>query len=192
MIFYEKFVNSRPKWLTFRRRWWLYFKCLLTCSVTCSYDDGKYFALEQVKPVDKASLWWDPVKPEQMSLFESTLTLSEPFFNEIVASPIPLRMETLKALRKSPMAIDLYCWLTYRNFYSKRSSRIPWEALQNQFGAGYPMTAQGKRDFKKKFLEALSKLSVVYPEAKKLQVETEALIYVPGRPDVLPIVPIES
>jgi hypothetical protein len=71
-------------------------------------------------------------------------------------------------------------------------AHIPWEALQAQFGAGYPETAQGKRDFKKNFLLSLKKVSVAYPEAQKLQAETDVLVYVPGYPDVAPPVPEET
>jgi hypothetical protein len=162
---------------------------LLACSVTCTYDDGGHFALKHVVPVEDASLWWEPKNPEQESLWKSTLTLSEKFFEEIVNSPVPLRMSTLEALRGSSMALDVYCWLTYRNFYAKMPSRIPWEAMQMQFGAGYPMDARGKRNFKQNIMLALKKVGFVYPEALKLQVETDYLLYVPGYPDVSPLVP---
>ena len=45
-------------------------------------------------------------------------------------------LRVLKALR-SPMAIDLYCWLTYRNSYLRKPCRIPWAALAAQLGADY-------------------------------------------------------
>ena len=50
--------------------------------------------------------------------------------------------------------------------YLAKPTSIPWVALQAQFGSGYPMTAQGKRNFKKHFLLQLKKVSVVYPKAK--------------------------
>jgi hypothetical protein len=165
---------------------------LLACSVTCTYDNGVNFALKHITPVENAVLWWDPKDPEQKSLWESTLTLSERFFEEVTASPVPVNMRTLEALRGSSMNLDIYCWLTYRNFYAKRPSRIPWETLQAQFGAGYPETALGKRHFKSKFLEALKKVGIAYPEAQRLQAETDVLVYVPGYPDVAPLVPKES
>jgi hypothetical protein len=90
------------------------------------------------------------------------------------------------------MALDFYCWLTYKNFYSRRPSRIPWEALQVQFGAGYPETALGKRHFKSKFLGAHKKVGGVYPEALKLKAEANYLLYVPGYPDVSPLTPKET
>jgi hypothetical protein len=61
-----------------------------------------------------------------------------------------------------------------------------------QFGAGYPETPQGKRDFKKKFLLALKKVGSAYSEAQKLQAEEDVLIYVPGFPDVAPVVTKET
>jgi hypothetical protein len=164
-------------------------KRLLSSAITCTYDNGKNFSVKHVTPVESATLWWDPVNPEQISLWNSTLTLNPTFFSEITANPVPLRMKTVEAIRNSSMALDIYCWLTYRNFYAKRSSRIPWEALQAQFGAGYPETSQGKRDFKKKFLLALRKVANAYSEAERLRAEEDALISVPGYPDVSPLAP---
>jgi hypothetical protein len=164
-------------------------KRLLSSAITCTYDNGKRFAIQHVTPFESASLWWDPQDPEQISLWESILNLSPGFFAEITSAPVPLRMSTLGMLRGSSQSLDLYLWLTYRNFYARRESRIPWEALQRQFGAGYPETAQGKRNFKKKFLLALQSVGEVYPEAQKLRVEQDVLVYVPGYPDVAPITP---
>jgi hypothetical protein len=115
---------------------------------------------------DNYSLWWEPKNPEQKALFNSTVTLTEPFFKEIISSPVPIDMRALKALKQSPMALDIYVWLTYRMSYLSKSTQIPWQALQAQFGAGYPMTARGTRNFKAKFITQLKKVLVVYPEAK--------------------------
>ena len=93
-------------------------------------------------------------------------------------------MEALKALRKSPMALDIYMWLTYKNSYAKSPVVISWQSLQAQFGAGYPMTTRGKLDFKGKFKDALKKVSIAYPEARKLKVELGGLKFMPGLPHV--------
>jgi hypothetical protein len=164
---------------------------LFTTTVSCAYSDEEREARIQMLLVDKYNLWWHPKNPDQQSIWQSTITLSDNFFQKITTSPIPVRMKTLEALKGSSMALDIYCWLTYRNFYAQRPIRILWETLQAQFGSGYPETAQGKRDFKKKFLLALKKVGIAYPEAQKLRAETDALIYVPGYPDVSPIVPSE-
>ncbi len=137
-------------------------KKLFSASVSCTYDDGERWAIKNVQPISQADLWWNPKIPHQATLFESTLILGEEFFNEIINYPIPIDMGALKALKKSPMALDIYCWLTYRMSYLKSSTLIPWEALQAQFGADYERT----RDFKRYFLNQLRGVSVVYPEAK--------------------------
>eukprot|EP00826_Nyctotherus_ovalis_P026108 TRINITY_DN20384_c0_g1_i1.p1 TRINITY_DN20384_c0_g1~~TRINITY_DN20384_c0_g1_i1.p1 ORF type:complete len:108 (-),score=13.74 TRINITY_DN20384_c0_g1_i1:44-340(-) len=60
---------------------------------------------------------------------------------------------------------DLYWWVTYRNFRSNnKRSRIPWEYLQLQFGAGYPKTTKGLNNFKINFKKSLEKVAVIYPE----------------------------
>ena len=139
---------------------------LFGCSISCSYTADHAFELENVNIAERASLWWTPQKPEQAALWESTVTLSDRFFREITENPIPIDFRALKALKRSPMALDVYLWITYRMSYVSRPTAIPWTALQLQFGADYPATAQGRRDFKKSFVKALSKVAVVYPEAR--------------------------
>jgi hypothetical protein len=133
---------------------------------------------------EEYDLWWNPKTPEQIGLWQSTVTLSEKFFKEITTSPIIFYIAALKALRKSPLALDIYMWLTYKNSYAKKPVIISWESLQLQFGAGYPETAQGKSDFKRKFKYALKKIGVVYPETRKLSIEATGLKFVPGLPHV--------
>ena len=141
-------------------------KRLFAASVTATYDDGDSWALQNVTPVDTANLWWSPAKPDQKSLWQSTVTLGEKFYTEITEHPIPVDMRALQALRNSPLALDMYCWLTYRMSYLKKGTVIPWVALQAQFGSGYAITPQGTSEFKRSFLTQLHKVSAVYPEAK--------------------------
>ena len=120
-------------------------------------------------------LWWDAKDPEQIGLWQSTVTLSESFFNEVVSHPIPVDMRALKALKKSPLALDTYCWLTYRASYTKRSSVIPWSALALQFGSDYAEL----RFFKRAFLEELRKVVTVYGGAQ-VEATDEGLLVKPS------------
>lgn len=138
-------------------------KRLFAATISCSYDDGRYCAIRNIQPVSRATLWWDPKTPTQASLFQSTITLGEEFFNEAITNPIPISMRALKALKRSPMALDIYCWLTYRVSYLRKRASIPWAALQTQFGADYSLDPQGLRNFKKAFLRELRKVNLVYP-----------------------------
>lgn len=155
-------------------------KRLFSTTISCTYSDKDRDAGINMLLVDKYDLWWHPKDPEQSGLWESSLTLSETFFKEVTTSPVVFYMEALKALRKSPMALDIYMWLTYKNSYAKKPVVISWESLQAQFGAGYPATPQGKQDFKRKFKEALKKVGVAYPEARKLKAEVDGLKFIPG------------
>jgi hypothetical protein len=141
-------------------------KRLFSCAISCTYDDGEHWAIKNITPVSSADLWWNPKKPDQLTLFESTITLSDDFFKEIIASPVPIDMRVLKILKRSPLAIDMYCWLTYRLSYLKKETIIPWFSLQFQFGSDYAVDSQGVRNFKKAFLRELKKIYVLYPEAK--------------------------
>lgn len=152
---------------------------LFASSVTLTYDDGKTWALESVKPVDSARLWWSPKDPAQAALWKSTITLGERFYDEITNAPVPIDMRALKALKKSPMALDVYLWLTYRMFYLRKSTTIPWPALMGQFGAGYAEPWH----FKAAFMRELKKVQLVYPEAK-LEDGQRGLILLPSRPHV--------
>lgn len=139
---------------------------LFCSSISCRYQDetrrrGKGFNI-----ASDYDLWWDPKDPKQMPLWESTVTLSTDFFNEITERPVPIDMAALKALKRSPMALDTYFWLTYRMSYLRKNTVIPWELLQMQFGADYAANAQGKRDFKKRFLSQLKNVLAIYDKAK--------------------------
>lgn len=141
---------------------------------------------ELIAPVKNYICWDKPKDPSQPNLFSNELTLSEDFYKDIISLPVPVDLRAIKGLRKSPMAVDIYEWLTLKNYYAKRPTVIPWEALQFQFGAGYPDTPQGRLDFRKKFRSALLAVGQVYEDAKKLRPETEHLFFVPGRPHILP------
>ncbi len=75
---------------------------------------------------------------------------------------MPIDLRALKALKGSPLALDIYSWLTYRMSYLRKPCLIPWEALQTQFGADYGRL----RDFKRKFVSHLADVLHVYPAAR--------------------------
>ncbi|MCP4278792.1 MAG: pirin [Alteromonas sp.] len=154
-------------------------KRLFSAAVSCTYDNGEHWAIKHMQPVSQANLWWSPKTPDQASLFESTLMLNEEFFKEIINYPIPIDMDAIKALKRSPMALDIYCWLTYRMSYLKEKILIPWCALETQFGSDYQLT----RQFKNKFLHQLKTVSIIYPEAK-IEDGGTGLILMPSKPHI--------
>lgn len=112
--------------------------------------------------VDKSHIWWDSNSPEQSNLWDSKIVLSERFYEELAHSPVPVDMRALRDLKNSPSALDLYCFLTYRMFTLRKTTTVPWEALQMQFGS----ETANPRKFRWQFQQALKSVLVVYPEAK--------------------------
>ena len=119
---------------------------------------------------DQSNVFWHPKKAAEVALWDSTLDLSKSFFDEILAAPVPLDMDIYHALTKSPMAMDIYTWLTYRMFVLRRSGKpfvlVPWIGLKTQFGAGYGDDQQGLYDFKANFNRRLREVLIFYPEAR--------------------------
>ena len=157
----------------------------LFCStVSCRYEDKTHEEGGNLNVVEKYSLWWNPKTPDQMPLWKSTVTLGNSFFNEIIDRPVPVDMRALKALKRSPMALDIYCWLTYRLSYLRKPTEIPWAVLQIQFGADYTRT----RGFKESFLHHLRKILTLYPEANVEDGE-RGLLLKPSKPHVAQLPP---
>lgn len=148
---------------------------LFNATVSASYTDGKGFADMGYRLADKTTLWWQPNDHEQAGLWKSTVTLSETFFNEIIDKPVPVDMRAMRVLKKSPLGLDIYAWLTYRVSYLKQPTVIPWAGLALQFGSDYARL----RDFKSAFIEELKKVALLYAQ---VQVETtdEGLLVKPS------------
>jgi hypothetical protein len=75
---------------------------------------------------------------------------------------VPVDLRALKALKRSPLAIDTYMWLTWRMSYLKQRTEVPWLALSAQFGSDYKLV----RQFKAAFRDELRRVLLVYPEAR--------------------------
>lgn len=167
---------------------------LFSSFISCHYDgedDGSvdYDAIKNVMMVDDAKLWWNPKTPDQAALWQSHLSLNQNFYQSLIDHPVPVDLRAIKALKKSPMALDIYTWLTYRMSYLKRPTNIPWPLLQMQFGADYQDTKQGRYNFKQAFLKHLQKVQWVYPEAKvEEHVKNNGLLLKPS-PTHVPMIP---
>ena len=149
---------------------------LFNAIVSWNYADAQNYRGNNVPIASEYRLAWDPLRGDQRTLWDSTVTMGEAFFKEVTARPVPVDFRALKLFRRSPMRLDIYSWLTYRMSYLERATTIPWEALQGQFGADYPLDAQGLRNFKKAFLEHLKLVRVVYHDASIEQTETGLLL----------------
>jgi len=135
--------------------------------------------LEPDDVIDHDNALWLPQEPDQAGKWKSKVKLSDGFFRECIEKPVPIDLRAYKALRGSPLAMDVYTWLTYRMSYTWKESRpIPWEALMGQFGSSFE-SVSAVRDFKKAFVRALNAVKVVYPQVNVL-VKDNGLVLLPS------------
>lgn len=148
--------------------------------------DGEDWALEGNN--DQGSALWRPQDQNEAGTWQSTVRLSTNFFRECTERPIPIDLRAYKSLRGSPLAMDVYTWLTYRMSYTQRRTRpIPWASLMLQFGSNFGTNYDGQavRDFKKAFLKALKAVAVIYPQAQ-MQVQDNGLVLIPSPTHIQP------
>jgi hypothetical protein len=128
---------------------------------------------------EEFDLWWTPQKLPQARLAQSSVTLSQKFFEQLIEAPVPLDLRAIKVLKRSPLSLDLYAWATRRVSYLKRPLRISWSSFQLSFGAGYAETPQGKSRFRGNAIEALRRVKAVYPQLK-IAIEHEGVLLYPS------------
>ena len=128
------------------------------------YEDEQHKASVSSQVADRTDRWWNPKRPNEPSLWDSKVLLSEAFFNEIISHPVPLDMNTLKALKRCALGLDLYLWLTYRTFALRAPLRLTWRHLYRQFGTD-PAKASEKfivRNFRQNVLRELKKIKLAW------------------------------
>jgi hypothetical protein len=115
--------------------------------------------------VDYSKTWWDFREPAQGTLFESVIELGEKFYEAIITAPVPMDLRALRALKRSPLALDLYAWATYRAFTVTQAGKpvfIPWAGLAAQIGGDYSRLD----NFVAAAKAALLKVQGVYPDLR--------------------------
>ena len=139
---------------------------LFGCTVSLIYEDENRRATVNALIARRTEFWWNPKRPAESTLWESKIELSEDFFNEIINHPMPLDMNTLKALKRSSLGLDLYLWGTYRTFTLTRPLRLSWRQVYLQFGAD-PARADDNvtvQNLRRKVLRELKKIKLAWPD----------------------------
>ena len=143
---------------------------LMNVRISFAYIDGDDEAGNESKGFldipDYYEFHWDFKNPQQGSFFDSYIDLSQKFVDAILQSPVPINMNALRHLKKSPLAIDLYVWVCFRSYtiWEAKSAgvNIPYKQLKWQFGSEYTLD----RHFKAALREAMEKVVEVYPNLK--------------------------
>ena len=140
-------------------------KRLFDCTVQLTFKDENVERFVNSPIAARGEFWWNERKPDQPSLWESKIELGWDFFNEIINHPVPLDMNTLKALKRCSLGIDLYLWLVYRTFALRAPQRLTWRQLYRQFEEN-PAKASDKQTikfFRRKVLRELQKIKLAWP-----------------------------
>ena len=162
-------------------------KRLFNCSVQLNYTAGERETSATALVAELTDFWWNPKRPDQTGLWESKVRLSEAFFNEIVSHPVPLDLTTLKALKRSPLGLDLYLWLTYRIFALTAPQRLTWKQVYRQFGSDPAKASDNAtiQDFRSKVLRELKKIKLAWTDLNYTTAWGVLILY-PSSPHISP------
>jgi hypothetical protein len=116
--------------------------------------------------------------------------LSDEFYREISAHPIPADLEAVKMLAGSPAVLDLFMWLSYRCYLAKGNESIPLfgaYGLANQLGS---IEYARPRRFREKLDAWLDSIRVLWPgcparissDGTHLEVNRAAAVLVEQKP----------
>ena len=161
---------------------------LFNTSVRLIYEDEHGEASVSSLVADRTEFWWNERKPDERVLWDSKIRLGEDFFNEIIRHPVPLDMNTLKALKRCSLGLDLYLWLVYRTFTLRAPQRLTWKQLYRQFDAD-PAKANTNdtiQNFRRKVLRELKKIKLAWPDLN-YSTAPGVLILLPSTPAIAPL-----
>lgn len=159
---------------------------LFTCFISCTSNwkhkgGGNIKSIANMLIADEADLWWDPhTLYDESGEFCSYVILSESFYNAINKAPIPVDFNAVLKLKQSPMAVDIYCWATYRMCYCHSRTFIPWEDLALQFGS----IESNLRKFKFRFKKHLVSVQKIYPDFKCDTSDPKGLVIFPSKTSI--------
>ena len=161
---------------------------LFGCSVSLIYKGERGAASRSSFVADRTEFWWNERKPDESSLWESKIRLGEDLFNEIIRHPVPIDMNTLTALKRCALGLDLYLWLTYRTFALTRPLQITWRQLYGQFGLEPDKTCDKRtvQNFRRNILRELKKIKLAWPELN-YTTAPGVLVLLPSTPAIPPL-----
>jgi len=157
---------------------------LFSSVINCSYSgisasgERKQWGLRNVMIANDFD-WWEPQDQSQAGTWHSRVLITDAFAKECIDNPIPVDWRAIKPLR-SPLAIDLYVFLTHRFSYLRRKTTIPWISLMNQFGSDYARNPQGIRDFRRAVERELKNVMYLYTQAR-VEVTLDGLVLYPSQ-----------
>ena len=135
-----------------------------------------------------AHLVFDPnsdiQKPNPLD-WNTTFTLSDDFYKLVRDKPMPVNLDHLKSLARSPRRMDIYTWLSHRVFRIKNKPvNVPLASVHRQFAPD--IDSRHHRQFREKLKRDLDAIGKVYDKFNLELTDSELIIYA-SAPPVPPI-----
>lgn len=156
-------------------------QALAACRMEISTWDGKRSATLDAKPFKGIELWMSD-DPDQKTLWPSTVTFSQEFFQSLQEHALPIDVRALHAFSNSARKLDLMFWLNYRLNNMKTQLVLDWKPLQAQFGDGFAR----ERAFRAQLADDLDHIKAVFPKLP-VKLTERGLILEKADPSVLAI-----
>lgn len=123
---------------------------LTTSTLSLGYTDGERGLQVDLKIVKAFDIWF-PKNEHQRVLWNSTIQLTEDYYQSLINHAIPLDERALAALSHNSMALDIYAWLAQRlhRIPPNEPQFVSWKDIKNQFGGGYGEMYKFKQIFRK-------------------------------------------
>lgn len=102
----------------------------------------------------------DKMSPRRGRAARNWVQFSQEYVDYLRDKPVPVDLPTVAKL-SSPMALDVYWWLTKRYYGMHKRVDVAWQQLYDQFGSDTRMTK-----FRETFKRAVGTVVEVYPQAR--------------------------
>ena len=135
---------------------------LAACSMRLVVERGNRVTQFQGMPISRFDAWAVNDDGVQLPLWPGELRLSTEFYESLIEHGLPIDMQAYHALSHSALAMDIYTFLAHRLHRIANPVVISWRTLRDAMGPEYVEV----RDFRRRFLAALEKVTEVYPEAQ--------------------------
>lgn len=149
---------------------------LFSSAISISTEKDGEWSVRNMTFTREARMLWQPISGND---WNSKVILDEAFYEDIQASAVPVDLRVIDACSHYPLAMDIYCWLTYRYYSMKTPTQISWSQLSGQFGSEISRPS----NFRRKFCSAIARVSLLYPDAK-FSISNSGLLLYPSRTHV--------
>lgn len=113
--------------------------------------------------VDRGALFWDDISYRSSRReWEGFVELSQVVYDAFNQSCVPLDWRIIREIKNSPLSLDLYFWLTHKNYSLRRQVTVKWKDLHQQLGCNYKQLTH----FRESCRNSFQKISPFWPGLK--------------------------